>query len=189
MTSLLRTGPLHRSSFAENAGGAKSLLIAEAEWVALAEGLPVDLSGATKRLSHQKPQAIKIIRLTKFMTAGMDLHDIHDVFCHLPSVRGWPIPHTDKDHIVPESFTSRRISFGRPSCCDKNVADDFLVSYHNSVFVTSGTSGWLNQTPGCWNTRLGCDKDQKTPIRPDTSRIQNRRYLPSNISPNRIIRL
>jgi len=58
MTTLLRTGPLHRSSCAENAGGAKSLLIARAEWVALAEGLPVDLSRTTKRLSLQKPQAI-----------------------------------------------------------------------------------------------------------------------------------
>jgi len=83
MKTLLRTGPLHRSSCAENAGGAKSLLIAEAEWVALAEGLPVDLSGTTKRLSHQKPQYIKIIRLPKFMTAGTDLRDIHDVFYQL----------------------------------------------------------------------------------------------------------
>jgi hypothetical protein len=61
MTPLLRTEPLHRSSCAENAGGAKSGLIAEAEWVAFSEGFPVDMSGTTKILTHPKLQAIKII--------------------------------------------------------------------------------------------------------------------------------
>ena len=48
--------------------------------------------------------------------------------------------HNRKEFIAPEPFTSLRISFDRPSCCDRNVADDFFFSYHSSGFVTSGTS-------------------------------------------------
>jgi len=123
------------------------------------------------------------------MTVDMDLRDIHDVFYHLSLCSRLDDTATGKELIVPESFISRRISFSQPSCCDKNVVDDFVVSYHNCGFVTSGASEWLNQTRGRWTTRQGRDEDQKTPIRPHTSHIQNRRYLPSNISPNRKIRL
>lgn len=110
-------------------------------------------------------------------------------FIACPSVRGWTITRTGKELIVPESFTSQQISFGWPSCCDTNVAEHLLVSCHNSGFVINDPSEWLNQTRGRWTNRRGRDKDQKTPIKTDTSHIQNRRYLPSKISPSRIIRL
>ena len=121
------------------------------------------------------------------MTAGTDLRDIHDVlfFMTCPSVCGWAITRTVKELVVLESFTSQEISFGWTRCCDQNVADDFLLSCHHFGFVTNGPSEWLNQTRGRWTSRRGHDKSQKTPIKPETSRIQNGRYLPSKISPNR----
>jgi hypothetical protein len=184
MTPLLRTEPLHRSSCAENAGGAKSGLVAEAEWVALAEGFPVDLSGTTKRLTLPKPQAIKIINFFNIIYDCRYRSSWYPRCFYLLSF--WP--RLGEEIIVPESFTTRQISFDRPSCCDKNVDDDFLM-YHSSGLVISGPSECLNQTRGCQTTSRGRDKDQKTPIRPDTSSIQNGRYLSSKITPDRIIRL